>query len=91
MATTSDIRDIMNLGQAGPRQPAPKKKKHSEPQVRMTGINREVQALMGDSVPHRHCRPISLQASTLPCPIILSPGIGKKKNFNMVDEQMDWC
>lgn len=41
----------MNLGQAGPRQPAPKKKKHSEPQVRMTGINREVQALMGDSVP----------------------------------------
>ncbi|KEF56108.1 uncharacterized protein A1O9_07689 [Exophiala aquamarina CBS 119918] len=51
MATTSDIRDIMNLGQAGPRQPAPKKKKHSEPQVRMTGINREVQALMGDSVP----------------------------------------
>lgn len=51
MATTSDIRDIMNLGQAGPRLPAPKKKKHSEPQVRMTGINREVQALMGDSVP----------------------------------------
>ncbi|EHY55909.1 swr complex subunit [Exophiala dermatitidis] len=51
MASTSDIRDIMNLGQAGPRQPAPKKKRHVEPQVRMTGVKREVQALMGDSVP----------------------------------------
>ena len=51
MASTSDIRDIMNLGQAGPRQPAPKKKKHSESQLRMTGVKREVQALMGDSVP----------------------------------------
>ncbi|RVX70244.1 hypothetical protein B0A52_05577 [Exophiala mesophila] len=51
MASSSDIRDIMNLGQAGPRQPAPKKKKHHESQVRMTGINREIQALMGDSVP----------------------------------------
>lgn len=51
MASTSDIRDIMNLGQAGPRQPAPKKKRQSEPQVRMTGVKREVQALMGDSVP----------------------------------------
>ncbi|KIW31428.1 uncharacterized protein PV07_03078 [Cladophialophora immunda] len=51
MASTSDIRDIMNLGQAGPRQPAPKKKKHVEPQLRVTGVKREVQALMGDSVP----------------------------------------
>ncbi|OAP54344.1 hypothetical protein AYL99_11445 [Fonsecaea erecta] len=51
MASTSDIRDIMNLGQAGPRQPAPKKKKHVEPQTRVTGVKREVQALMGDSVP----------------------------------------
>ncbi|OCT52183.1 SWR1-complex protein 4 [Cladophialophora carrionii] len=51
MASTSDIRDIMNLGQAGPRQPAPKKKKTSEPQPRVTGVRREVQALMGDSVP----------------------------------------
>ncbi|KAI1630303.1 DNA methyltransferase 1-associated protein 1 [Exophiala viscosa] len=51
MASTSDIRDIMNLGQAGPRQPAPKKKKHVEPQPRVTGFKREVQALMGDSVP----------------------------------------
>ncbi|KIW67735.1 hypothetical protein PV04_06967 [Phialophora macrospora] len=51
MASTSDIRDIMNLGQAGPRQPAPKKKKASEPQPRVTGVRREVQALMGDSVP----------------------------------------
>lgn len=51
MASTSDIRDIMNLGQAGPRQPAPKKKKAIEPQARVTGFKREVQALMGDSVP----------------------------------------
>lgn len=51
MASTSDIRDIMNLGQAGPRQPAPKKKKLAEPQPRVTGFKREVQALMGDSVP----------------------------------------
>ncbi|KIX95472.1 uncharacterized protein Z520_08989 [Fonsecaea multimorphosa CBS 102226] len=51
MASTSDIRDIMNLGQARPRQPAPKKKKHIEPQPRVTGVKREVQALMGDSVP----------------------------------------
>ncbi|EXJ77730.1 hypothetical protein A1O3_09959 [Capronia epimyces CBS 606.96] len=51
MASTSDIRDIMNLGQAGPRQPAPKKKRPVEPQVRVTGVKREVQALMGDSVP----------------------------------------
>ncbi|EXJ81667.1 hypothetical protein A1O1_07732 [Capronia coronata CBS 617.96] len=51
MASTSDIRDIMNLGQAGPRQPAPKKKRQVEPQLRMTGVKREVQALMGDSVP----------------------------------------
>lgn len=51
MASTSDIRDIMNLGQAGPRQAAPKKKRHVEPQMRVTGVKREVQALMGDSVP----------------------------------------
>ncbi|EXJ71574.1 uncharacterized protein A1O5_05382 [Cladophialophora psammophila CBS 110553] len=51
MASTSDIRDIMNLGHAGPRQLAPKKKKHVEPQPRVTGVKREVQALMGDSVP----------------------------------------
>lgn len=51
MASTSDIRDIMNLGQAGPRQPAPKKKKIAESQPRVTGVRREVQALMGDSVP----------------------------------------
>ncbi|KIW91360.1 uncharacterized protein Z519_08256 [Cladophialophora bantiana CBS 173.52] len=51
MASTSDIRDIMNLGQAGPRHLAPKKKKHVEPQPRVTGVKREVQALMGDSVP----------------------------------------
>ena len=51
MASTSDIRDIMNLGQAGPRQPAPKRKKPSDAQPRVTGVRREVQALMGDSVP----------------------------------------
>lgn len=51
MASTSDIRDIMNLGQQGPRQPAPKKKKRVEPQMRVAGVTREVQALMGDSVP----------------------------------------
>ncbi|KAJ9607522.1 swr complex subunit [Cladophialophora chaetospira] len=51
MSSTSDIRDIMNLGQAGPRQPAPKKKKAVENGPRVTGVRREVQALMGDSVP----------------------------------------
>ncbi|KAL6242039.1 swr complex subunit [Rhinocladiella similis] len=51
MASSSDIRDIMNLGQAGPRQPAPKKKKLADTQPRMSGFKREVQALMGDSVP----------------------------------------
>ena len=51
MASTSDIRDILNLGQAGTPQPASKKKRHSEPQPRVTGVKREVQALMGDSVP----------------------------------------
>ncbi|ETN42365.1 uncharacterized protein HMPREF1541_01519 [Cyphellophora europaea CBS 101466] len=51
MASAGDIRDIMNLGQAGPRQPAPKKKKRVEPQPRLQGVTREVQALMGDSVP----------------------------------------
>ncbi|KIW18591.1 hypothetical protein PV08_02879 [Exophiala spinifera] len=51
MASSSDIRDIMNLGQAGPRQPAPKRKKLADTQPRMTGFKREVQALMGDSVP----------------------------------------
>ncbi|RMZ88069.1 hypothetical protein DV736_g4704, partial [Chaetothyriales sp. CBS 134916] len=51
MASTSDIRDILNLG-SGPRPPAPKKKKRVEPLLpRMTGVSREVQALMGDSVP----------------------------------------
>lgn len=51
MASAGDIRDIMDLGQAGPRQPAPKKKKRLETQPRMQGVTREVQALMGDSVP----------------------------------------
>lgn len=52
MATTSDIRDIMDMGHDGARQPAAKKKrKQSEAQPRLTGISREVQALMGDSVP----------------------------------------
>jgi DNA methyltransferase 1-associated protein 1 len=50
MATAGDIRDIMDLGQAGPR-PAPKKKKRVETQPRLQGVTREVQALMGDSVP----------------------------------------
>jgi DNA methyltransferase 1-associated protein 1 len=52
MASAGDIRDIMDLGQAGPRAPAPKKKKKRlEPQQRLAGVTREVQALMGDSVP----------------------------------------
>lgn len=51
MASAGDIRDIMNLGEAAPRQPAPKKKKRVETQPRLQGVTREVQALMGDSVP----------------------------------------
>jgi len=49
MATAGDIRDIMELGN-GP-QPAPKKKRKLNEQPRLTGVSREVQALMGDSVP----------------------------------------
>ncbi|KPI37405.1 SWR1-complex protein 4 [Cyphellophora attinorum] len=51
MASAGDVRDIMDLGQSGPRPPAPKKKKRLEPQVRLSGVTREVAALMGDSVP----------------------------------------
>ena len=52
MATAGDVRDIMDLGLSGPRPPAPKKKKKRlEPQVRLSGVTREVAALMGDSVP----------------------------------------
>ena len=50
MASAGDVRDIFNLG-AGPRQPAPKKKKRVETKPRPAGISKEVQALMGDSVP----------------------------------------
>lgn len=52
MASTSDIRDIMNMGHDGQRPAVPKKKKKLvEAQPRLSGISREVQALMGDSVP----------------------------------------
>ena len=50
MASAGDVRDIFNLG-TGPRQPAPKKKKRVETKPRPAGISKEVQALMGDSVP----------------------------------------
>lgn len=51
MATASDARDIFGLG--GPLAAAPKKKKNKvvEPQPRVSGVKREIQALMGDSVP----------------------------------------
>ncbi|KAK4904897.1 swr complex subunit, partial [Elasticomyces elasticus] len=51
MASTRDIHDIMGMGSEA-RKPAPKKKKKiAEAQPRLSGISREVQALMGDSVP----------------------------------------
>src|SRR5208282_5213471 len=51
MAGTGDLRDMMGLDPAGPRPKAAKKKKQPDSKPRATGMNREVQALMGDSVP----------------------------------------
>lgn len=52
MASTRDAQDILGIG-GGPVKHANKKKKKKiiETQPRLTGISREVQALMGDSVP----------------------------------------
>ncbi|KAK5092727.1 swr complex subunit [Exophiala xenobiotica] len=52
MASTKDIHDIMGMGGGPVQKPANKKKKKVvEAQPRLSGISREVQALMGDSVP----------------------------------------
>lgn len=52
MASTKDIHDIMGMGGGPVQKPANKKKKKPvEAQPRLSGISREVQALMGDSVP----------------------------------------
>ncbi|KAJ9657579.1 swr complex subunit [Neophaeococcomyces mojaviensis] len=52
MASTKDVQDIMGMGSDARKAPAPKKKKKVvEAQPRLSGISREVQALMGDSVP----------------------------------------
>lgn len=52
MASTRDIHDIMGMGGGPVQKPANKKKKKViEAQPRLSGISREVQALMGDSVP----------------------------------------
>ena len=53
MATTRDIHDIMGMGGGPVQKPSNKKKKKlvEASQPRLSGISREVQALMGDSVP----------------------------------------
>ncbi|KAK5104260.1 swr complex subunit [Lithohypha guttulata] len=52
MASTRDIHDIMGMGGGPVQKPMNKKKKKVvEAQPRLSGISREVQALMGDSVP----------------------------------------
>lgn len=51
MASTKDIHDIMGMGGAVQKPASKKKKKLVEAQPRLSGISREVQALMGDSVP----------------------------------------
>lgn len=51
MASTKDIHDIMGMGGAVQKPANKKKKKVVETQPRLSGISREVQALMGDSVP----------------------------------------
>ena len=50
MATARDAADIFGLTPAS-NTPRPKKKKKVEAQPRAPGINREIQALIGDSVP----------------------------------------
>jgi len=52
MASTKDVHDIMGMGPDVRKTSALKKKKKVvEAQPRLSGISREVQALMGDSVP----------------------------------------
>lgn len=51
MASTKDIHDIMGMDGAVKKPTSKKKKKLVETQPRLSGISREVQALMGDSVP----------------------------------------
>lgn len=50
MASARDAADIFGLTPAS-NAPRPKKKKKVEPTPRLPGINREIQALIGDSVP----------------------------------------
>ena len=56
MATAGDIREIMDMPQEGPPKPAPKKVR-VDPGPRLTGFQREVQALMSDS---HHVPPIPI-------------------------------
>ncbi|KAF9637383.1 putative dna methyltransferase 1-associated protein dmap1 protein [Lasiodiplodia theobromae] len=53
MASMNDARDIMGLqpGEALPKPPPAKKQKTAQPKPRITGINREVQALYGERAP----------------------------------------
>jgi len=51
MATARDAADIFGLTPSISTAPRPKKKKKVEAQPRLPGINREIQALIGDSVP----------------------------------------
>ena len=53
MATARDAADIFGLSQTS-NAPRPKKKKKIETTPRVPGINREIQALIGDSVPPVH-------------------------------------
>ncbi|TID13793.1 hypothetical protein E2P81_ATG01726 [Venturia nashicola] len=51
MASSKDVKDMLGLSVAGGAPKAPAAKKAKAPKPRMTGINREIQALHGDRAP----------------------------------------
>ncbi|RDI85151.1 hypothetical protein Vi05172_g4680 [Venturia inaequalis] len=51
MASSKDVKDMLGLSAAGGAPKAPAAKKAKAPKPRMTGINREIQALHGDRAP----------------------------------------
>lgn len=51
MAAAGDVRDILDLGRQAPGPKFKPKKKSTEAKPRASGLNRELQGLMGDSVP----------------------------------------
>ena len=54
MASAGDVRDILDLGRRAPGPKLKQKKKAADARPRTTGLNRELQGLMGDSVPPVH-------------------------------------